>query len=534
MPVPTAVTSALRLKTVDIPEELQRYVRFTDDDARRLRSLRDLAAPHFEDIVGSFYERVREHEGAHAVLADEAQVARMQRSLVAWLERLLGGTYDAAYFEHTRRIGMAHVRAGLPPRYVPVAMSLIREALLTIADGAADAAATRAAVCRILDIELAVMMESHREDMEARLDRIARQTVAGARPAPRPEDDLGARSLQLAGLATIGLGPRGEIVMFDGEAARLTGYAADEALGRSFEELLLLPDDHAGRAALEGVTPTASAVHEAGLVTRSGKLGQVRWIMARLPEMPRVDGELVHLLLARDISQERNLQQRARVEERLAAMATLATGLAHEIRNPLNGAQLHVSVLERALRASPFDAKEGLDTLGVVRDEIQRLSWLVADFLEFARPRPLQLSEVSLSALCRRVVRERPVDTVGRASVQLDLPAAELSLEADGERLAEVLGILIDNAVEAVAPGGRVVVRARREPHRACLEVEDDGAGIDGDTVSIFDAFYTTKATGTGLGLTIAHRVVSDHGGTLQVDSKPGLTRFRVTLPLQQ
>jgi PAS domain S-box-containing protein len=520
---------------VTTAEELKRYVRFSEDDARRLQALRDVAAPHFLRIAQAFYDRIREHDAAHAVLVDEAQVARLQRSLVAWMGRLLGGSYDDAYFDLTRRIGVAHVRVGLPQLYVPVALSLIRQELMDIADasGQEGVPETRASICRILDIELAVMTEASWESVEARLDRMGRLQDAPSPAGVPPREQRYARALEVAPLPIVGLGRAREIVIFNAEASRLTGYARDEALGRRFEDLLLARGDHAGLAALERAAPGAATVHEGDLPTRAGKVRQVRWMVGKLPE----DGgsvELFHLLMAHDITEERAMQQRARAQERLAAVGTLAAGLAHEIRNPLNGAQLHLSLLQRALKRAPVDVGEAMQAAGVVRDEIQRLSKLVTDFLEFARPRSLALADVSLQDLCRRAVELGAAGRAGTVQVELDLPATEITLEGDRDRLEQALANLIENAVEAVTAGGKVIVRARREPHQAWVEVEDDGPGISGDSAQLFDAFYTTKPTGTGLGLSIAHRAVSDHGGSIHVESRPGRTRFRVTLPLRQ
>src|SRR5262245_40146302 len=155
-------------------QELKRYVRFTDDDARRLRMLSDAAAPHFPRIAQEFYERIREHEDAHAVFTGEDQIRRLQRSLVDWLGRLLGGVYDEDYFEQTQQIGRVHVRVGLPQRYMFTAMALIRSSLTAIATEHARAQPSddaRDALSRLLDIELAVMVDSYREHMASRIER---------------------------------------------------------------------------------------------------------------------------------------------------------------------------------------------------------------------------------------------------------------------------------------------------------------------------------------------------------------------------
>ena len=214
-------------------------------------------------------------------------------------------------------------------------------------------------------------------------------------------------------------------------------------------------------------------------------------------------------------------------------MGTLAAGLAHEIRNPLNGAQLHVSFLERALKRGDADA-ELLDAVGVVGDEIKRLAQLVTEFLDFARPSPLVLGRVSVHDLCRHTLSILAEQARG-SNIQLamTLPIQELRITGDALKLEQVLLNVVQNAIEAAMSGGSVTLRARRTPCHAVIEVEDDGPGLGDPEAPIYDAFYTTKPSGTGLGLAIAHRIVTDHRGSIDVESRPGRTCFRITLPLE-
>src|SRR5688572_33445349 len=115
-------------------QEIKRYVRLDERDAELLRAFGQLALPELPRIAREFYDRIREHEQAHAVFTGEEQIQRLQRSLVAWLARVLGGTYDEQYHEQTAVIGRVHVRIGLPQRYMLTAMALIRVELLRIAD----------------------------------------------------------------------------------------------------------------------------------------------------------------------------------------------------------------------------------------------------------------------------------------------------------------------------------------------------------------------------------------------------------------
>ena len=171
----------------------------------------------------------------------------------------------------------------------------------------------------------------------------------------------------------------------------------------------------------------------------------------------------------------------------------------------------------------------------VVEDEIKRLANLVTEFLDFARPHPLSKRPVEMGPLCERV-RGLVAHAAEAASVQLelDLPDAEVVLDADPAKLEQVLLNLVGNAIEAAGPGreGAVTLRVRKHPRFALIEVEDRGIGIADPRAPLFDPFYSTKQAGTGLGLAIVHRVVTDHGGSVDFKSGEGTTTFRVTLPL--
>jgi signal transduction histidine kinase len=239
--------------------------------------------------------------------------------------------------------------------------------------------------------------------------------------------------------------------------------------------------------------------------------------------------------MGNDVTDEAALAERTRRSEKLAAVGTLAAGLAHEIRNPLNGAHLHVTFLERGLRKDGASS-DALEAVRVVGDEITRLSALVNEFLDFARPKPLDRKPISIREVCEHVATLAQADAVkARVDVKLDLPTNDIVVEGDRGKLEQVLLNLLQNAIEAMAPsgGGKAIVRARRQPISALLEVEDEGPGITESNAPIFDAFFSTKPTGTGLGLPIVHRIVTDHGGSITYESKPGCTIFRVTIPIE-
>ncbi len=519
-------------------EELKRYVRFTEEDSKSLAALRPEAAPHFERIAREFYERAAEHEDAHAVFTGEQQVARLRKSLVDWMDRLLRGPHDEAYFEETAKIGRIHVRVGLPQKYMFSAMALIRRELFKIAQKmGAKGAPILSALDRALDLELAVMLETYRDAFVARIQRAERRERAEVDRALARMEHRYTQAVELSRVLVVGLDEEVRVRMMNKEAERVTGYARDEALGMDFVTMFLpelLQKAHAMtfRRAARGESLSDDVVRSP-IVTRSGKTRDVEWQLAYARS--EADDEVVLFAIGRDTTDEDALAARVLQSEKLAAVGTLAAGLAHEIRNPLNGAKLHVTFLERGLARAGADP-DMLDALRTVRDEIARLSGLVTDFLDFARPRQNHRAATSMRALCERAAQVvRPEAAAEGVRVDVDLPSADIVVTLDAGKMEQVVLNLVRNAIESTGPagGGTVTIRVRREVTRAILEVEDNGPGLSEPTAPIFDPFFSTKPRGTGLGLSIVHRIISDHGGTITFESRPGHTVFRVTLPIQ-
>jgi PAS domain S-box-containing protein len=518
-------------------QELKRYVAFGEGDSRLVAALKPAVQPHFGRIAQAFYDRLREHEEAHALFKSEEQIERLQRSLQGWLDRLLSGPYDEAYFERTLQIGRAHVRVGLPQRYMFTAMALVRVELSRLCGHSDGSTATREAVDRLLDLDLAIMLEGYREDLLARAQRIERLEAQDLNRALARAEHRYVSAVELARVLIVGLDANGDIGLFNREAERVTGFGRGEVTGRGFADALIQEDlvESVGgevRRAARG-DQTARRLIECAVRTKAGRYRDVRWQLAYAAS--DVAGEVVLFAIGQDVTEEIALKEKMLHGERLAAVGTLATGLAHEIRNPLNGAQLHVDFLDRALSkaGAPRDV---LDAVRVVGDEITRLAALVTEFLDFARPRPPQRTRTSAKALADRALQLVMAKAAGaHVGLTLDIAGGDLELDVDPSKIEQVLLNLLTNAIEALAPTGRgqVTLRARRQPRTVVFDVQDDGPGLSNADAPIFDAFFSTKPDGTGLGLAISQRIVTDHGGVIAVDSRPGRTVFRVQLPLE-
>jgi signal transduction histidine kinase len=194
---------------------------------------------------------------------------------------------------------------------------------------------------------------------------------------------------------------------------------------------------------------------------------------------------------------------------------------------------LQLDVLSRRIDRGDSAPESIRPVAELIRGEIRRLELLVNDFLAFVQPRPIKLQPTSVAELCRAVLafmgpEAAAADTRVQAELADDLP----DLPADTERLRQVLMNLLRNAIEAMPSGGTLTVRARPAGDHVEIDVHDTGVGF-ADETPIFDAFFTTKPKGTGLGLTIVHRIVGDHGGSVRVRSQPGDTCFTLSLPLR-
>lgn len=244
-----------------------------------------------------------------------------------------------------------------------------------------------------------------------------------------------------------------------------------------------------------------------------------------------IDMELAIML---ETYREAFVDVRTRRAERLASLGTMAAGLAHELRNPLNSAHLQLNVAQRRLsRGGVEQVDNARNAIALAESEMKRLAGLVEDFLQFARPQPLRLSMVDLRATAEVIVSLLTPEASSLGVNLTLMPGSPVLLELDHEKMKQVLLNLVRNAIEAAPEATQVEVRVDAVGGHARLQVEDAGPGVPSDA-AIFEPFFTTKDQGTGLGLAISERIVLDHGGVIRVESTPGLTVFTVSLPIPE
>ena len=238
-------------------------------------------------------------------------------------------------------------------------------------------------------------------------------------------------------------------------------------------------------------------------------------------------------LYSRLIRERRSLEERVRRSEKLAALATLAAGIAHEINNPL--ATIAMSAEALAERLPPDEETKRF--LEAIEEEAIRCRNIIGDLSDLARGGSLDREPVEVDPLCANAVRivERNASLPAarlKTRIQEGLPL----LSADRGKLLQVLVNLIRNGVEAAGQGGSVFVTAESRDGKLLVSVDDDGQGISPSRIDrIFEPFFTSKETGVGLGLSLCHRIAELHGGTILVESEgegSGST-FTLVLPLE-
>ncbi|MGB9699440.1 MAG: two-component system sensor histidine kinase NtrB [Thermodesulfobacteriota bacterium] len=248
---------------------------------------------------------------------------------------------------------------------------------------------------------------------------------------------------------------------------------------------------------------------------------------------------IIYRLENRHLAKLKELEDKIHQSEKLSSLANLAAAVAHEIRNPLNAISMAIQRLQREfLPAAGSEKEEYLRFTDVLRGEVQRVNEIIEQFLFFARPAKLQLSQVQITEILRDLVLLIQ-ETAEQQKIKIEEEIAPHlpPLKVDRQRLQEALLNLANNALQAMPEGGNLKLAAKFSGDKEILiEVADSGPGIPPENLRrIFDYYFTTKDKGMGLGLPLAHKIIKEHGGRIEVISQVGRgTIFQVFLPPQE
>jgi PAS domain S-box-containing protein len=260
----------------------------------------------------------------------------------------------------------------------------------------------------------------------------------------------------------------------------------------------------------------------------------------------RITGSLIYI---EDITEKRSRESRLRRAENLASLTTLAAGVAHEIKNPLGSISIHLQLMQKALsknRGTKARAKtengsspdELLNKyINVLNEEVDRLNHIVVDFLFAVRPMTLELREQDINALVAELAEfVNPEMEQSKIRCLLELDDSLPPVLVDERYMKQALLNLIKNAQAAMPRGGLLTIATSRTDGEIRISVCDTGVGIsEGNLAKIFEPYFTTRETGSGLGLTLVFKIIREHQGEISVDSREGEgTDFVISLPIPQ
>jgi two-component system, sporulation sensor kinase E len=241
--------------------------------------------------------------------------------------------------------------------------------------------------------------------------------------------------------------------------------------------------------------------------------------------IPAAAEQVGHVMILRDITKSRRTAQQTIESERLNALTLLAAGVAHEIGNPLNSLHIHLQLMERMVQKLHGEAKAELQqSIDIARSEVNRLDSIVTQFLRAIRPSRPQLRPESLNMIIEEAVRFftpeiQDRDMTVKQELRSDLPLLQL----DRDQMKQAFYNVIKNSLEAMKRHGALHIRTDMDDTHVIVRFVDTGSGIStGNLSRVFEPYFTTKSSGTGLGLLIVRRIVREHGGELSIESNEG------------
>ena len=325
-----------------------------------------------------------------------------------------------------------------------------------------------------------------------------------------------------SGVITFDSGCR--ITTINRAAEEILGFRREQLLGKTCQELFPRGEITAAvRSTLDGRLPSTRM--EARLDNANTRV----WIGYNTAILTdRHDAPIGVILSFSDLTEVKRLQEQVELRERLSALGEMSAGIAHELRNPMAVITGYLNLMSK--KADPA----AQDVIKKIADEINGMNRIIGDLLTFARPASLnrvpvnirELIETSLAAVLQAKDAHRHVAT--------KMNLADGTVRADEVLMRQVLTNLIQNAVEAMPGGGTLTLENALQQKELIVVIKDTGAGILPDRIKkIFLPFFTTKDKGVGMGLALAHKIITSHGGRIEVESTEGKgSAFTVTLPV--
>ena len=524
-------------------QKLKRYVQFSKEEEEILVRLKKILAPDVTKFVEDFYKHLLHFQETKKLLDKSGSLERLKKTQTQYFLSLFQGKYSRDYFEQRLKIGLAHEKIGLSPQWYLGAYSLYYRNLFSQIISAYKNSPSRIkkailALSKLLLLDMQVAMEAY---MGKALEVIGNQNeqlakLLSERTTQLKELEVGYSDLvENSPEMIFSVNKDGKFLSMNRTGLKKLDFTLEELKQKAIEDLM--PDFYKSRrqSHIQEVMQNGFGELEAIFIAKDGKELQLE---INSTALYNTAGQFLKARsYGRDVTEKNKLEQQLLKWERLAAVGSMSAKVAHEIKNPLSALSLNLELLEDEINNyTGTNTNEARQLLKSITVELERLIHLTEDYLQFARlPKPI-LEAVDVKELLSRLIPLLGPE-LDRKGIQLNLEVAPdlPAIETDRNQVLQVLINLIRNAEEAMLSGGIIQIKAGSKNSILEVRVSDTGIGIDKENLDkIFDPFYTTKDTGTGLGLSFIRQVMSELGGSITCESqKRKGTTFTLFFPLK-
>ncbi|HUR33104.1 MAG TPA: ATP-binding protein [Vicinamibacterales bacterium] len=322
---------------------------------------------------------------------------------------------------------------------------------------------------------------------------------------------------------------RGRITYVNDKFCEISKYRREELIGQ--DHRLLNSALHPKEFIRDLWVTIANGRIWRGEIRNRAKDGSIYWVDTTIVPFLNDRGKpYQYMALRYEITARKTSEERLREQEALARLGQMAAVVAHEVKNPIAGIRGALQVI--ASRMAPESRDRPV--VGDIIARLDALNGIVHDLLVFARPRRPKSEPVDLDRLIRNSLELLHRDPIF-ANLQIDFPPSVAIVPADAEQLQMVVTNVLMNAAQAMAGSGDISIRVAQQPPHCTISIADSGPGMPAEVLShVFDPFFTTKHRGTGLGMPIARRIMSEHGGSIEIETPDsGGTVVLIALPLR-
>ncbi len=506
-------------------EQRLKFLGLTPRDAELLRALRPLFEQHVVAIEDAFYDKLLSFPETAQLLNDHTTVERLKQLQRSYLMRITEGNFDQAYIDDRLRIGKTHEHVGLSPHWYLLAYNIYFElfALLIrqfFANDPDRAHESIVALEKVFMLDASLAMEAYIASDRFRNFQLLESIVTDSADV------------------IFSLDADNRIRTWNRAAEEVFGWRAQEVLGKPFT--MLVPPEVLKTGELDRINREIERDGHAHLETvRLAKGGGRVPVETSVSLLRDAQGHPIgRSAILRDTTARKRLEEDKLRAERLAVVGAMSARLAHEIRNPLSSITLNIDLVGDEIEMLAAD-KAGAETearslLRSIDSEVHRIQRVTEDYLQFARmPKPRR-ERVSLNdVIAQGLSFMNSLFAAAHVRLETKFDPSLPTIDGDESQLWQVVLNLVRNAIEAMPEGGTLTVDTRRTPSGVAVAIGDTGKGMtEEERLQIFKPFFSTKPSGTGLGLPLVQQVVAEHGGTINCESAPRKgTTFVMELP---